>query len=423
MSVPGVADVIVEIGFTGPLTGTQLHLDDASRGLLDTGTLGDAGLWSDVSPWVASFSTRQGTTRVDGPVVRYEGGTASLVLRNEDRRFDPTNLGGPYVAAGVTQVEPMRAIRFRAAWGGVTYPLWEGFTDEWKVVYTGPETSEVHLTCVDAFAVFASYDRGASAPAGANEGSGARVNRILNSVGWPATDRLIDPGHSQMQATTLSDNALAELLLTADSELGELYIDSQGRVRFRQRRDLLTATRSNTPQAVFDDAGGGLPYHDVTVSYDRQSMYNRVSIARVGGSAQVVEDSASRDAYLTRTYSRTDLLVTTEAASLDYANWVLHQASKPELRFEAMVLLPQGDPDVLYPQALGRQLGDRVTVVRRPPGGGDPIDRDVLVRGIEHEVTPGEWRTQWVFQSASRLSFMVLDSPTLGVLDTNALGY
>jgi hypothetical protein len=34
---------------------------------------------------------------------------------------------------------------------------------------------------------------------------------------------------------------------------------------------------------------------------------------------------------------------------------------------------------------LGRDFGDRITVKRRPPGGGSAIVRDCFVRGIEHQ--------------------------------------
>lgn len=418
-----VATPIVEVGFSGPGTGTALHLDDEVRGKLDTATLGAAAVWTDVTQYVVSVSSRRGATRADGPILRYEAGTATIVLSNDDRRFDPTNLDGPYVAAGVTQVEPMRAVRIRARWAGVTYPIWQGYADQWDVDYDGPSSSTVTLTASDAFGVFVSHDRGAISPVGAGEDTGARIDRILDSIDWSDEDRMIATGDTTVQETTLADNVLAELLLTADTELGELYMDSRGRAVFRNRLALMEDDRSASPQAVFGDGDGELPYERVRLSYDAQSIYNRISIARAGGTAQVVEDTGSQSAYLVRTYTRTDLLHETDDAARDYAGFLLHQAGRPELRIAAMSLVPSRDDD-LWPQALGREIGDRVTVIRRPPGGGDPIERDVIVRGISHEFTAElSWRTEFVFQSATRLSFFVLNDPILGVLDGNALAY
>src|SRR3546814_5084127 len=131
----------VEIGFTAAWTGTVLHLDDAVRGILDTNTLASGDLFTDLTEYLTSVTTRRGATRADGPTLRYEAGTCTITFNNNDRRFDPTNLAGPYVAGGVTQVEPLRAVRIRATYNGHTWPLWRGFTDHWSVAYDGPNKS------------------------------------------------------------------------------------------------------------------------------------------------------------------------------------------------------------------------------------------------------------------------------------------
>lgn len=425
-AIPNGPQLIAEVGFSGPGTGAYLHLDDAARGRLGTGTLAPVELWTDVSPWLVSAKTRRGATRAIGPTLRYESGAATLVLRNDDRRFDPTNLAGPYTAGGVTQVEPMRAVRLRATWDGVTYPLWQGYGD-WRVSYDGPNSSLVTLVAADAFMVFAGEDRTAlGSPVGGGELSGARINRILDAIGWAAGDRRVAAGDSTMQATTLSDDVLAELLLTADSESGEFYIDAQGHVVFRNRLALFEESRSTTVQATFGDdqtQPTELPYADATLTYDAASIYNRISLARKGGTAQVVEDTGSIQQYLARTHRRTDLLLETDAEVAQLGRYLLQQSATPELRVSELRLHPQGDGRV-WQHALGREIGDRIRAIRRPPGGGVPIDREVYVRGVEHDVRADlSWTTTFVLQSATRGQFLVLDNPTLGRLDANSLAY
>lgn len=567
--------LIVEIGFTAPGTGAALHLDDPVRGKLGTATLAADGLFTDLSSRVVSVTTKRGASRADGPVLRYEAGTATIVLRNDDRALDPTNLEGPFVAAGVSQVEPMRAVRLRASYGGVTWPLWRGFTDEWTVAYDGPNSSYATVTCFDAFGVFAAYDRTAVAAIGAGELTGARINRILDSVSWPTTDRMVDAGEETVQATTLDGNALSELLLTADTELGEFWIDADGRARFRARSASYTATRSAHPLAGFGDqpnytetttvnlatnpsletttaswstggsvapsiarsstraafgswsllatwgtggflpnvrydlsgltigkqyavsvyiwvplgslpitivgqgafggttstfdqweriswtgsatdtslavglwpvgspAGGetfyidglqieqsttvstyvdgsqpdglwdGIPhasisrrlaeldYGDLTLTYDALSITNQVTAARVGGVEQTVSDAVSVSAYLTRSHQRTDLLMQTDPEAKAWGEQVLARRSMPELRVAELELKPARDPDRLWAEALGREIGDRIRVVRRPPGGGEPIVRDAWVRGIEHDLGKSlDWRSTFVLEQA-----------------------
>ncbi|MFG3326335.1 hypothetical protein [Micromonospora chersina] len=570
--------LIVEIGFTAALTGTVLHLDDSMRGRLDSATLAATDLFTDVTQWFVSGSTRRGATRSSGPTLRYEAGTATLTFRNDDRRFDPTNLSGPYVAGGVSQVEPMRAVRIRASYNGQTWPLWRGFTDQWSVNYDGPDSSYATVTCFDAFGVFSAYDRGAVAAVGAGETSGARISRILDSIAWPTTDRMIATGDETVQATTLADNVLTELLLTTDTELGELWMDADGRARFRSRSASYTALRSAYPQATFGDQvtsaasttinlaanpslevdtagwtaggsvaptltrsnvramfgtwsllatwgtgglfpqvayaitgltvgrtytisvyvwvptgspavslivsgtghlsdpstvndqwqrltwtgtassstwdfqiwpGGGPPtagqqvyldglqveeggtatdyvdgsqaggewdgvahastsrrlpeldYGDLTLTYDALSITNQVRAARTGGTEQTATDPVSVSAYLVRSHERSDLIMQTDPEALMWAEQVLARRSMPELRVAELLLKPAKDPDRLWAQAYGREIGDNVRVIRRPPGGGDPIVREAWVRGIEHELGKDlNWRTTLVLEQA-----------------------
>lgn len=419
----------VEINFTGPETSNWLHLGDSARGILNTNTLGpDGDVWTDVTEYVYGFTIERGSRRVDGPVIRYEAGSATVTLDNSDRRFDPTNLSGPYVSGGLTEVEPMRGIRISADYNSIHYDLFRGFVDTWPIIYQQPYYSEVNLQATDGFKVLGNNNRAASGSVGAGEDSGARIARILNSVSWPAADRVMDTGDTTLQATTLEGDGLEEALLVADTEVGELYCDGAGRVVFRNRNGINEDTRSSVSQATFGDEDGELEYDDVTVEYDDTMIYNHVRITRVGGVEQVVSDSSSIAKYLTHTFERSDLLMQSDPDALDYANYVLAMSKTPELRFAELVVNPQGDTtfeNLLYPQVLGREIGDRITVRRRPPGGGSMIERDHFIRGVKHtvDIRNSTWMTAWPLQAASTFSFLVLDHATLGKLDQNSLGF
>jgi voltage-gated potassium channel Kch len=420
----------VEIAFSaGASTSTLLHLDDPTRGILDTGTLGtdssEDPVWTDVTPYFRSGSITRGSRRIESPIITYETGTCAIVLGDPDRRFDPDNLDGPYVSGGETQVTAMRAIRVLAEWAGITYEMYRGFIDNWDLTWIDPGDCEVVVTASDGFKVLAGNSRTAGGPIGGSETTGARINRVLDSANWPAADRIIATGQSTVQATTLDGSALSELQLTADAEIGELYMDGGGRVVFRNRHALLTETRSNTSQASFGDTGAELPYTDLKSAADDGTFYNQMKVTRAGGTEQIAEDTASQALLYTRTFRPSgEPILETDAAALDYAQWLLHISRTPETRFTTMVVDPRLQPDDLYPHVLGRQIGDRITATRRPPGGGDPIVRDVFVRGIEHRWSAQDWSTTWTFQAASKFgSFLTLDNPTLGVLDANALAY
>ncbi|MEV4000991.1 hypothetical protein [Actinomadura sp. NPDC049753] len=428
----------------GASTSTLLTLDDPTRGKLDVGTLGDG---SDLEPTWTELADRategtgtvsRGSQRIDSPIVQYEPGTLSVPLANDDRALDPSNLNGPYVDPlnGTSRVTAMRAVRVRATWANVTYELFQGTANEWLVAYQDPGQAITTLTATDGMKVLTGISRATVEAVGDGETTGARINRILDSAGWGAEDRLVDDGDTFVQETTLEGEILAELQAVADTEIGELYVDGGGRVRFRARNGLLTDARSNTSQAVFGDDGDELPYKDVAVSTDDATFYNEVRVTRAARTVpegdppdepveQVADDTTSQALFYRRTFTPPSApILLTDADAKAYADWLVSVSSEPELRFTELTIEPATQPAELWPQALGRQIGDRITIIRRPPGGGDPIEMDCFIRGITHEFGGEEWTTKWALQSATRYGgFLVLDDPLLGQLDANRLAY
>lgn len=420
MAHPRMPRLIVEVAFS-TADPTALHLDDPERGRLGTARLG-ADVWTDLAEEtkIESATLRSGSTRVDSPLIRFEPGTASIAVDDPDGRYDPTNLDGPYVSAGRTQITAMRRVRVRAEWAGVVYPLWSGYTDLWDVDWT-PTKGTAVIQATDGFKVLAARRRGAVAPVGEGETSDQRVNRILDSVGWPAEQRQIGPGSTTLQATTLEGDPLAEAQLTADTEIGEFYMGRDGRAVFRGRTALLTDPRSATSQATFGHRPG---VSELPIATDDAQLYNEVLITRVGGQEQRAADPGSMEELLPRTFERSDLLMQTDEEAAAYAAWVLHVSAEPEVRFDTITIFPMSDPDVLWPQVLGREIGDRITCYRTRPKGRPPLVRDAFIRGIQHEIGPSSWRTTWTLQSATRAgSWFTLDQPANGRLDSNALAY
>ncbi|MGH9250585.1 MAG: hypothetical protein ACRD0W_13835 [Acidimicrobiales bacterium] len=410
--------VTAEINFdAAPAVSTRFHLDDPVFGVLDTSQLSEGDDWEDVSKWLMAFSYQRGVNEGGTPVLRYEAGTGTATLNNSDRRFDPTNLAGPYVQAGVSQIEPMRIFRLRANWGGATFNIAHAFID-WRFGYDGPTHSLATLELSDAFEIL-DIDRAGVSAVGAGELSGSRIQRILTSAGWEG-GRQVAAGNTTLQATTLDGAALNEAQLVTDTELGELYVDGAGTIVFRNRHAQLTETRSTQSQATFgsDVAGGELPYVTVGIEYNRPRA-TTVRAARDGGPVQTAQVTARYPS----AYERLDLAMNTDPVAADWAAWVLGLAKDPEYRFSTLTVDPRAMPDELYPQVLGRQVGDRITIIRRPPGGGSPIKRDVFIRGIRQDYGPGRWVTTWTLQSAIKGAFLVLDSLVLGKLDSNKLAY
>jgi hypothetical protein len=434
--------VIVEAGLatvTPVQPSTVLILDDPALGLLDTATLGTGIPWSSISPQVISFTVTRPSTRLAGPLWNYQAGTASILLDNSDGRFDPDNLAGPYAVGGATELLPMVPVRVRAIFGTVTYALYSGFADGWmpaQVTYAGGY-AELTLPATDAFKVLAGITLPAlGSPEGAGAATGARVKDILTRAGWytSAEYSAVGPGSSTLQGTSLGDTALNLMQVAADSEIGQLYASGAGAVTFRGRQQVLTETRSNTVQAVFGDlpgtshpAGTELACAVIGRASDDTTIANDVQATRVGGTLQEVQDAASVARYLfPRSYARSDLILQNDSDALNWAQYVAYIAKGGEDRFESLAVDPAADPANLWPQVLGREIGDRIQVWSRPAALPSPVSKDCFVAGITHQwdSVTSAWLTTFSLQDASKYgSFLTLDNPTTGQLDANALAF
>lgn len=410
-------------------------LSDATSGLLDTNTLGTGSAWTDISQWLIAFTITRTSSRGQGPLLAFQTGTASITLDNSDGRFDPDNTAGPYVSGGVSQVRAMIPVRIRALWGSTEYPLFSGFADGWNEAAADYNAgySEWVLTASDGFKILSGITLAPTSVLGAGELTGARVNRILALAGWYTTagagGRVIAAGDSAMQGTTLGDTALNLMQAAVDSEIGQLYIDGTGAVVFRNRRSRITDSRSATSQATFGDqpAGAELPCAAVGRADDDTTIANDIQATRVGGTLQEVTDAGSIALYLfPRTYTRSDLLLTTDVETLEWAQWVLFVSKSGEDRFDTVAVDPAAQPYDLWPQVLGRDIGDRITAVKRPSGGAFTVTRDGFIAGITHtfDAITSTWLTAWTPQDASKYgSFFTLDNATTGALGGNAQGF
>jgi hypothetical protein len=250
--------LVVEAGFipSAPvaLLGSFI-LDDPVYGRLDAGQLASSTVWTDISAFVRSGTVTRPSSRVQGPLITYQPGTLSVVLKNGDGRFDPDNTSSPYSGA----IRAMIPVRATAVWNGVAYPLFCGFADSWTDdgVNYGGQYAQVTLNATDGFKVLQGITLAPlGSAAGGGESSGNRIRRILTAAGWYTDKRIIAAGDTNLQGTTFGDTALNLMQLAADTEIGELYIDGAGDVVFRNRHAILADARSNTPQAIFGDLPG-----------------------------------------------------------------------------------------------------------------------------------------------------------------------
>jgi hypothetical protein len=146
-----------------------------------------------------------------------------------------------------------------------------------------------------------------------------------------------------------------------------------------------------------------LPYTSISRANDDTTLANDIQITRVGGTLQEAQNNTSESVYLfPRSYARTDLLYQTDGDALTAAAWILSISLQIEDRIDSIVINPLRDPVNLWPQVLGREIGDRVQIWRRPAGIAVPIMREAFIRSIQHtfDASAHTWQTEWGLQPA-----------------------
>jgi O-glycosyl hydrolase len=253
-----------------------------------------------------------------------------------------------------------------------------------------------------------------------SETSASRVARVLDVVAWPTARRNILSGVATLAAGAATDSAASYLQTVNSSEVGRLFMDGQGRVVFLGRDALASVT---TVLGVFGDGGGTeLPYSDLTLSFDDSRQWNEIILQRVGGIPQVARDPALQQSDIVRTYSDTNLLHSSDPQVLSAAQYRLSQYKLPHLRVDGLAVQPYRDGRRMWPQVLGREIGDRVTVVRRPQGVGSPISQESLIEAIEHEFhLQGNWTTRFSLSMADVTQYWVLGTAGRSELGTTTI--
>lgn len=104
--------------------------------------------WTDVTSYVRAWSCTRGRNH---ELQRIDAGTATLTLDNPDGRFTPGNAAGTYYP----NVVPRRRLRISAVWSAVTYRLFTGYIQSWKLIPGGwpDKWSQVEVAATDAFLI------------------------------------------------------------------------------------------------------------------------------------------------------------------------------------------------------------------------------------------------------------------------------
>lgn len=355
----------------------------------------------------------------------YEPGSATIVLNNYDRKYDPTNTSSPLYG----YIKPKMRIEI---WVTTSIAI-SGLIDNWAFNYDvgGESTATIFMT--DFTSLFANqYLTAQTFP---SELSGARINRILSdvNVSWSTAygDRLIDPGTQLLDGDSIetNTNVLEYIRRIELSEQGQFYAQSNYSVRFSDNNNALKSTDAIE---IFADDGsvnttGGtsrpsVPYQNLAIDYSTDLMYNRIianSWTALNTAIIRVEDSISN-------YSINQLNVdgVLYNSSDKLANLVTYLAAKyayPRYGFASLTVNVANIKSNLDVFILNTSLNKFAKVIFTPNRTGSAISKFVRIIGIQHDISPNTHMMTFQFENFDALP-LVLDDTSYGKLDSNVLG-
>mgnify|MGYP003648931230 CR=1 FL=1 len=422
----------VEIDFSnGASFGYPFLLNDPAYGILGTNILADAAAdIVNITDQVMAVSTRRGRNRI---LSNFEAGTATVTINDPNSDFNPQNASGPYYG----KLLPLRKIRIYAdlEYEGSTIriALFSGYINSFDTsFYQGTDaTSTVVLQCTDGFRLLNNVSTGTAPIPGATAGqlSGARVNTILDFSGFPGSLRDISVGDSTMQVDPGGNRGVLQAIQTVEqSEFGAFFMARNGEAKFLSR-DYVSKLADFTVRDYSDVVSPtNFKYSNVDFAFDDQLILNDVTVTRVGGTPQIAQSAESIATYFKKSGQRSDILVQTDAESLDQAETLLVARKDADIRIDSMnlnLVAPLTEFELLANLSMDIYTLINIT---KTMAGGSTITRELFVQGVQHDVRPGVWNMK-VLTAEPIIQAFILDSPNQGILgntvpqNTNALSY
>jgi len=165
--------------------------------------------------------------------------------------------------------------------------------------------------------------------------------------------------------------------------------------------------------------GTGIPFTDLQVVYASEQLYNQVQVVGVNATA-TVEDTASQSLYGLRGYAQTDNLTTSTTKPAMIASAFLGEFRLPEYRASQLTVALESLTSGQQTTVLGLEIRDVVRVCFQPSATGTVVDKYYQILGINSDTDVERDAITFSIASLDNMSFR-LDSPYLGVLDTDTL--
>jgi len=413
MTLP-VLDVSLNFS-SGATFGNAFTLGDPVNGVLGTGILSDSSapaLVLNLTDVTRSISIRRGRN-INRDT--YEAGTCTVRIYDPTGRFNPQNPSSDLFGF----LTPLRKLRISAEYLGTTHYLFSGYTTDYVYTYDQAENvSYVDISASDAFRLFAMAALTTVTGQAAGQDTGTRIDKILDTVDFPASMRTLDTGNSLTQADpATSRTALAAIKNCETSEMGAFFVSPEGNAIFKNRANTISSA-GGTP--IQFNQTGGIPYKNLIFAFDDKLIVNQSTVTRVGGSPQTYIDAVSVAEYFPHVVSFSDLVVQTDAEAANIAAIYVATRSTTTIRIDQMSV-DLYDPLVPNGTMLDLDYFDNVNISNIQPNGST-IVKNLQIQGVNWEITPNAWVGNFTTLEPITDGFIIGNS-TYGIIGEDILSY
>jgi len=401
-------------------------LDSAVKGLLDgVYPLGPTTDFADVTDSVTQISVRRGRQDIGD---QFSAGTMTFTINDVDGIFNPFDDTSPFyntpeALPGLSPLRAVELIRYDIA-NNPEY-LYRGKIVNYDYNFALDGIDSVTVYCSDNFYLLSqTYMDELNVGV---ETSGQRIETVLSlpEVDYPTGPArninvgTVDLGHDAAYTVPSGTNVLNYLSqINETAEFGRLFMSRAGVLTFTPR---ISTTLSGSV-ADFHDDGTEIPYDNLGITFEADSVTNRTLVQNLGEAVATADDLSSQSLFFIQTNSITNsLLDDTELATA--ATYLLDPY--PEARYNSVETVFGALTNAQRDTVAVIDISDTISIEKTFVTGATTtvLAQELSVEGIEHEISLTGHRVR-LFTSPTTIVYeLILDDATYGTIDTtNVLG-
>jgi hypothetical protein len=404
----------------------SFQLDSDVKGLLDGAyPLGPTTDFADVTESVTQISVRRGRQDIGD---QFSAGTMTFTINDVDGIFNPFDDTSPFYNSpeALPGLSPLRAVELiRYSTTNVPEYLYRGKIVNYDYNFALDGIDSVTVYCSDNFYLLSqTYIDELNVTV---ETSGERIETVLDlpEVDYPAgaarniSPGTVDLGHDAAYTVPAGTNVLSYLSqINETAEFGRLFMSRAGVLTFTSR----VGNTLSGSVADFHDDGTNIPFDNLGITFEADSVTNRALVQNLGGSVATADELDSQALFFIQTNSiSSSLLDDTELAAA--ATYLLDPY--PEARYNSVETIFGALTDAQRDTVAVIDINDTISIEKNFVTGSTitTLAQELSVEGIEHEITLTGHRVR-LFTSPTTIVYeLILDDATYGTLDAlNVLG-